>query len=157
MTMDAATCPECGAKVPDSGPDAGLCTRCLVSLALDESMSSSPEPGGKGWSKTYSSFGAVQSAALAYLQGLARQLEAKETRDAREERLLKALKARGAEIEKLTLRDLPAELLNENHYDEAYERARYEVEMQRAARRPYAAGVFLLIGLVILLASLLGG
>lgn len=117
----------------------------------------SPEPDGKTWSATYPSFQAVKGAAQAYLQDLVRQLEAKPTRDELEERLLTRLKSRQSEIQKLTLRDLPAELLSEEHYDEAYERASYEVEMQRAARRPYAAGVIAAIGLVILLVSLLGG
>ena len=47
MTTDPGRCPDCGSELPASGPDAGLCTRCLLRGALGGgSLAETGDPTG---------------------------------------------------------------------------------------------------------------
>ena len=112
-------------------------------------------PGGEAWSKTYKTFDEVKAAAVLYLRALRKKL-AEERPDASAD-LLSRIAAREEEIRGLTLSDLPVELLSNATPEAAMERAQHEVDMQRLRRRPFFAGLFLILGLLLLLVSFLGG
>ena len=112
-------------------------------------------PGGAEWSKTYKTFAEVRAAAAVYLRALREKLAAEEPPAAPE--LLDRIAAREAEIRGLTLSDLPVELLSNATPEAAMERAQHEVDMQRLRRRPFFAGLFLILGLILLLVSFLAG